>query len=435
MTWPVALGLYAFLLTGLLLGGAGIGVAIGLVGVVGITLAAGTQLWLSLGDIVWNTTNTFTLVSIPLFVLMGEIILRSGISTRFYNGVALLLRGLPGALAQTNIVGCAIFSAIAGSSVATAMTVGTVAIPEMRKRGYADRLTLGTLTGGGCLGILIPPSIPMIVYASMTQVSVIDLFMAGVVPGLALAALFMGYVALRVWRDPRLAPPPESRPSGREMVRGAADAVPVVLLIAAVIGSMYFGIVTPTEAAALGCLIALVLALAYRELTRARLMEALRNAAITGGVVMFITLNAQILNFAVVTSGIGEGLAQGLASLGLPKLVFFCLLLLIYLVVGMFIDGLSIMLLTVPLLYPSFLAVGFDPVWVGVIIVVFIELGALTPPMGLNLFAIQSIASDRSLGDVAMASLPYTIMITGFAFLLYALPQIALWLPALMKAS
>ncbi|GIK86814.1 MAG: TRAP transporter large permease [Burkholderiales bacterium] len=435
MTWPVALGLYAFLLTGLLLGGAGIGVAIGLVGVVGITLAAGTQLWLSLGDIVWNTTNTFTLVSIPLFVLMGEIILRSGISTRFYNGVALLLRGLPGALAQTNIVGCAIFSAIAGSSVATAMTVGTVAIPEMRKRGYADRLTLGTLTGGGCLGILIPPSIPMIVYASMTQVSVIDLFMAGVVPGLALAALFMGYVALRVWRDPRLAPPPESRPSGREMVRGAADAVPVVLLIAAVIGSMYFGIVTPTEAAALGCLIALVLALAYRELTRARLMEALRNAAITSGVVMFITLNAQILNFAVVTSGIGEGLAQGLASLGLPKLVFFCLLLLIYLVVGMFIDGLSIMLLTVPLLYPSFLAVGFDPVWVGVIIVVFIELGALTPPMGLNLFAIQSIASDRSLGDVAMASLPYTIMITGFAFLLYALPQIALWLPALMKAS
>jgi C4-dicarboxylate transporter, DctM subunit len=249
MTWPVALGLYAVLLAGLLLGGAGIGVAIGLVGVVGITLAAGTQLWLSLGDIVWNTTNTFTLVSIPLFVLMGEIILRSGISTRFYNGVALLLRGLPGGLAHTNIVGCAIFSAIAGSSVATAMTVGTVAIPEMRKRGYADRLTLGTLTGGGCLGILIPPSIPMIVYASMTQVSVIDLFMAGVVPGLALAALFMAYVAWRVWRDPSLAPVREGRPGGREMLRALADSVPVILLIAAVIGSMYFGIVTPTEAA------------------------------------------------------------------------------------------------------------------------------------------------------------------------------------------
>jgi C4-dicarboxylate transporter, DctM subunit len=435
MTWQIALSIYAVLLAAFLLGGAGIGVAIGLVGVIGITIASGTQLWLSLGDIVWNTTNTFTLVSIPLFVLMGEIILRSGISTRFYNGVGVMLRGLPGALAHTNIVGCAIFSAIAGSSVATAMTVGTVAIPEMRKRGYSDRLTLGTLTGGGCLGILIPPSIPMIVYASMTQVSVIDLFMAGVVPGLALAAIFMVYVAWRIWSDPKLAPPHEARASGAELLRGAIDSVPVILLIAAVIGSMYFGIVTPTEAAALGCLIAFALALVYRELTRARVMQALRNAAITSGVVMFITLNAQILNFAVVTSGIGEGLAQGLAALGLPKLLFFCLLFLIYLVVGMFIDGLSIMLLTVPLLYPSFLAVGFDPIWVGVIIVVFIELGALTPPMGLNLFAIQSIASDRSLAEVAMASMPYTIMISAFAFLLYAAPQIALWLPSMMKAS
>jgi len=435
MTWQIALSIYAVLLAAFLLGGAGIGVAIGLVGVIGITIASGTQLWLSLGDIVWNTTNTFTLVSIPLFVLMGEIILRSGISTRFYNGVGVMLRGLPGALAHTNIVGCAIFSAIAGSSVATAMTVGTVAIPEMRKRGYSDRLTLGTLTGGGCLGILIPPSIPMIVYASMTQVSVIDLFMAGVVPGLALAAIFMVYVAWRVWSDPKLAPPHEARASGAELLRGAIDSIPVILLIAAVIGSMYFGIVTPTEAAALGCLIAFVLALAYRELTRARVMQALRNAAITSGVVMFITLNAQILNFAVVTSGIGEGLAQGLAALGLPKLLFFCLLFLVYLVVGMFIDGLSIMLLTVPLLYPSFLALGFDPVWVGVIIVVFIELGAVTPPMGLNLFAVQSIASDRTLADVARASMPYTIMISAFAFLLYAVPQIALWLPSMMKAS
>ena len=435
MTWQIALSIYAVLLAAFLLGGAGIGVAIGLVGVIGITIASGTQLWLSLGDIVWNTTNTFTLVSIPLFVLMGEIILRSGISTRFYNGIGVMLRGLPGALAHTNIVGCAIFSAIAGSSVATAMTVGTVAIPEMRKRGYSDRLTLGTLTGGGCLGILIPPSIPMIVYASMTQVSVIDLFMAGVVPGLALAAIFMIYVAWRVWADPRLAPPHEARASGAELLRGAIDSIPVILLIAAVIGSMYFGIVTPTEAAALGCLIAFVLALAYRELTRARVMQALRNAAITSGVVMFITLNAQILNFAVVTSGIGEGLAQGLAALGLPKLLFFCLLFLVYLVVGMFIDGLSIMLLTVPLLYPSFLALGFDPVWVGVIIVVFIELGAVTPPMGLNLFAVQSIASDRTLADVARASMPYTIMISAFAFLMYAVPQIALWLPSMMKAS
>jgi len=435
MSWQVALAIYGVLLAAFLLGGVGIGAAIGLVGVIGITLASGTQLWLSLGDIVWNTTNTFTLVSIPLFVLMGEIILRSGISSRFYNGVAVLLRRMPGGLAQTNIVGCAIFSAIAGSSVATAMTVGTVAIPEMRKRGYSDRLTIGTLTGGGCLGILIPPSIPMIVYASMTQVSVIDHFMAGVVPGLVLTAIFMVYVAVRVWTKPSLAPASEAHASGSEIMGAMLDSLPVIALIAAVIGSMYFGIVTPTEAAALGCLIAAALALVYRELTWPRLHEALRNAVVTSGVVMFITVNAQILNFAVVTSGVGQGLAQWLAALGLAKLLFFCLLFAIYLVVGMFIDGLSIMLLTVPLLYPSFVAMGFDGVWVGVIIVVFIELGALTPPMGLNLFAIQSIASDRSLGDVAKASLPYTMMISAFAFLLYAFPAIALWLPRLMKAA
>ena len=434
MSWQIALLIYGILLALCLLEGVGIGVTIGLVGVIGLTLASGSQLWLSLGDIVWNTTNTFTLVSIPLFVLMGEIILRSGIANRFYSGISLLMRGLPGALAQTNIVGCAIFSAIAGSSVATAMTVGTVAIPEMRKRGYADRLTLGTLTGGGCLGILIPPSIPMIVYASMTQVSVIDLFMAGVIPGLALAAIFMLYVSWCVWRSPELAPPREQAASRQEVLHGLMDSIPVIALIVAVIGSMYAGIVTPTEAAAFGSLFSLALAIIYRELSWKRLKEALRNAVITSSVVMFITLNAQILNFAVVTSGIGEGLATGLAALGLPKLLFFCMLFAIYLVIGMFIDGLSIMLLTVPLLYPSFIAVGFDPIWVGVIIVVFIELGALTPPMGLNLFAIQSIADDMTLAEVAKASLPYMLMVSAFAFLLYAFPSIALWLPSVMKA-
>ena len=243
------------------------------------------------------------------------------------------------------------------------------------------------------------------------------------------------YVGIRVAFQPSLAPREERSASAGEILRGAADALPIVVLIAMVIGSMYIGLATPTEASALGCLLAIALALAYHELTLVRLKEALRNAAITSGVVMFITLNAQILNFAVVTTGISHGLASGLAELGLSPLIFFCMLFAIYLVVGMFIDGLSIMLLTVPLLYPSFIAMGFDGIWVGVIMVVFIELGALTPPMGLNLFAIQSIASDRSLGEVATASLPYMLMITVFAFLLYAFPAIALWLPTMMKAG
>ena len=431
MGWVQLLLVYLLLLGGCMAGGASIGAAMGLVGIVGVTLASGAALWPSFGDIVWNTTTNFTLVSIPLFILMGELILQGGIATRFYTGITPFFRRIPGGLAQTNIFGCAIFAAIAGSSVATALTVGTVAVREMRKRGYDDRLTLGTLTAGGCLGILIPPSIPLIVYGSITQTSVVALFMAGVVPGLALAAIFSAYVAVRVVINPALAP---AREEMERLSAGAArDALPVLALIAAVIGGMYFGIVTPTEASAFGCLIALALCLLYWELSAARLRQAFVNALLTSAVVLFITLNAQLLNFAIVSSGVGRGLAGWLADLQVPALLFFCILLGIYLVVGMFIDGLSIVLLTVPLLAPALPALGYDPVWFGIILVVFIELGALTPPMGLNLFAVQSIVPDRSMSDVAVASLPYCGLIIGFAFLLYALPGLALWLPATLK--
>lgn len=431
MGWTEALLIYGLTLVGCIAGGVSIGASMGFVGMLGVTLASGTMLWPTFGDIVWNTTTNFSLVSIPLFVLMGEIILQSGISGRFYSGIAGLFRRVPGGLAQTNIAGCAVFSAIAGSSVATALTVGTVAIREMRARGYADTLTLGTLTAGGCLGILIPPSIPLIVYGSMTQESVIDLFMAGVVPGIVLALIFSAYVMLRVLVQPGLVP---KSPTGKtDLLLAARNAFPILFLVAAVIGGMYAGVVTPTEASGFGCLLAFLLALAYRELTMDGFRHALRNTVLTSAVIMFVTISAQILNFAIVSSGIGRGLAGWLAALDVAPLLFFCVLLLIYLVIGMFIDGLSIMLLTVPLLYPSLSTLGFNGVWVGVILVVFIELGALTPPMGLNLFAIQSIAPDRSLGDVAAASAPYCVLIVAFSFLLYAFPQIALWLPAALK--
>jgi len=431
MSWTDALLIYGLTLIGCIAGGVSIGASMGFVGMMGITLASGMMLWPTFGDVVWNTTTNFNLVSIPLFVLMGELILQSGIATRFYSGIAGLFRHIPGGLAQTNIFGCAVFSAIAGSSVATALTVGTVATREMRTHGYSDTLTLGTLTAGGCLGILIPPSIPLIVYGSMTQESIIDLFMAGIIPGLVLAGLFSIYVMVRVWLQPSLVP---KKPVGRiEYMRATRDSFPIILLISAVIGGMYTGVVTPTEASGFGSLLALLLALAYRELTPQGFWRALRNTVLTSAVIMFVTINAQILNFAIVSSGIGHGLAEWLAHLQISPLLFFCVLLAIYLVIGMFIDGLSIMLLTVPLLYPSLATLGFDGVWVGIILVVFIELGALTPPMGLNIFAVQSIVPDRTLGDVAVASLPYCGIIVGFAFLLYAFPQIALWLPAVMK--
>ena len=432
MPWTDLLAIYGVLLVGTLAFGASIGAAMGFVGIIGVTMASGTMLWPTFGDIVFNTTTNFSLVAIPLFVLMGELILHSGIAGRFYSGISSIFGRVPGGLAQTNIAGCAIFSAIAGSSVATALTVGTVAVREMRQRGYADNLTLGTLTAGGCLGILIPPSIPLIVYGSMTQESVIDLFMAGIVPGIVLALLFSIYVGVRATLNPRLTPHRDSI-EALSPGRVLRDAGPILGLVAAVIGGMYVGVVTPTEASAFGSLLALLLALAYRQLTWPKLWLALRNTALTSAVIMFITINAQVLNFAVVSSGIGRGLADWLTAVNVSPFAFFCLLLLIYGLIGMFIDGLSIMLLTVPLLYPTLIALGFNGVWVGIILVIFIELGALTPPMGLNLFAIQSIAPDRRLGEIALASAPYAVIIVAFSFVLYTFPGVALWLPAALK--
>ena len=435
MTWEWALLLYGAIITLTLIGGVAIGTSLGLVGVIGVALASGTGLWLSFGEIVWNTTTSFTLVSVPLFVLMGEIILRGGMSKRFYEGISHLIQGVPGGLAHTNILGCAIFAALSGSTVATAMTMGTVAIPEMQKRGYKDELIFGTLTGGGCLGILIPPSIPMIVYGLVANVSVLDLFMAGVVPGLLLMVVFLVYVGVVVFLNPDQAPREKSLLTFKIVVTGIKDSLPIMIIILSVLGGMYWGVVTPTEAAGFGCLISLLLSVIYRDLTWRGFYLALRNATVTSCVVMFIVINSQFLSFAVVQSGIGRGLSNALIQSNLSPFLFFCALVAIYIVIGMFIDGLSIMLLTVPVLFPGLAALGYDPIWLGIVIVVLIELGALTPPMGLNLFAIQSTAPEISLSTVSRASRPFAVIILIFCFVLYAFPDIALFLPRIMRGG
>jgi len=435
MSWELALLFYAVLLASCLLGGVTIGASMGVVGIVGITIVAGTGLWVSLGDIIFNTTTSFTLVAVPLFVLMGELILRSGLSKRFYAGVSGVLAPIPAALAHSNIVGCSIFAALCGSSVATAMTIGTVALPEMRQRGYSDRLTLGTLTGGGCLGILIPPSIPMVVYASMTNESVLDLFMAGLVPGLVLAALFIVYVATRVAITPALAPKTGRALAPGPMLFALLNCVPVIGLILFIIAGMYYGLVTPTEAAALGSALALLLGLTLGDLKVASLWTALTNTMVTTCIVMFITVNAQFLSFAVVQSGIGKGISEAMISSNVAPFLFFVLFYLMFLVLGMFLDGLSLMLLTVPILYPAMTAMGFNGVWIGILMVVMIELGALTPPMGLNLFAIQSISRETPLAEIALASMPFAIIISLFAFALYFIPDLVLALPRSLRGS
>jgi tripartite ATP-independent transporter DctM subunit len=435
VNWEATLLLYGVILGAFLTLGVNIGAAMGLVGIIGLTILSGSQVWNSLADIVFNTLTNFTLVSVPLFVLMGEIILKTGLSRRFYEGVSALLSRVPGALAHSNIFGCAIFSALCGSSVATALTVGTVALPEMRRRGYDDRLTIGTLAGGGCLGILIPPSIPMVIYGSMTNESVLDLFVAGVVPGVILTALFVIYVAAWVTFNPSRVPRERAIVGLKDFAYSVLICTPVLGLVLLIFFSMYYGFATPTEAAALGCALALAIGLGYGELTAKAAWEALGQTVITTSIVLFITINAQFLSFAVVQAGIGRGIAHAMVDSGVVPFVFFCLLFLFYLVLGMFLDGLSLMLLTVPIIYPAMTQMGFNGVWLGILIVIFIELGALTPPMGLNLFAIQSISGGSSLKDIAVSSAPYAAIISAFSFVLYAFPQIALFLPQLMRAN
>ncbi|MBA3507459.1 MAG: TRAP transporter large permease [Betaproteobacteria bacterium] len=433
MTWQLTLLFYGSLLCVAILLGVPVVATMSLVGIAGITLLHGTLLWPSLGDIVWNTVNSFTLTAVPLFVLMGEIILRSGASSRFYQGVAVVLNRVPGNLAQANIMACALFSAISGSSTATALTIGTVALPEMRRRGYSDSLTLGTLTGGGALGNLIPPSIFLLVYAAVVQQSVIDLFIATIIPGVIAVVMFMGYVAWRAIRDPSLVPAQVPRHTWRQWMVALWQCVPVTLLIFVIIGGMYFGVVTPTEAAGFGCLVALLLGACYRELTWTKLEASLVTSVAVSSVVMLIIIAGQILSFTVVQAGIGREMARFLVELNLSPLVFFTVLFVLYLVLGTFLDGISMMILTVPVIYPTLKVMGFSDVWFGVILVIQAELAQLSPPIGLNLFAVQSIAGDVPLDTIAWASLPYAVMLSVLSFLLYFFPELALWLVATMK--
>lgn len=429
MTWETALCIYAGLLGVLLLSGIPIGAALGLTGLTGVTLVGGTRLWPTLGSILWNNTQSFTLVAIPLFVFMGEIILRTGVSKRFYAALATMLAPFPGGLAHANIAGCAVFAAFSGSSVATALTMGTVALPEMEARGYDRSLSAGSLAAGGTLGILIPPSIPMIIYGAMVNESVVNLFIAGVIPGILLSAIFMTYIAIHVGFSPHLAPADRSIRLGiKAVLHALGDCWAVVLLVASIMGGMYLGVVTPTEAAGFGCLVAALIGLGYRELTWANLYQALRNAVITTCTVMFIIVNGLILSFAVVDAGIARGVSNAIVQANLSGWQFFTILFILYLILGMFIEGISMMLLTVPVIYTSVLAIGLDSVWFGVILVVFIELAALTPPVGLNLFAIQSV-SGWPLAQVVKGSLPFAIIISLFSYLLFMFPEIALWLP------
>ncbi len=419
------------LMLALLLGGMWIPFALGLAGVVAIWLSSGTNAMLAVGLVSWSSTNSFTLTSVPMFILMAEILQKSGATTRFYNGLTRIVRGLPGGLLQTNIVGCAFFAAVSGSSVATAASIGTAALPQLAQRGYDRPMAAGSLAAGGPLGILIPPSIPMIIYGTLTETSIAKLFMAGVIPGILLTLFFMAFIAVAALRRPGVAPTDSEIIPLLVKLRAIRDLLPMVILMSVVLGSLYAGVATPTESAGLGCAIALVVALFWGDLTWRSIRIALTATVRTSCTIMMIVLMAYVFSYGVETTNIGENLTKWLVGLELSKTEFMLVLIVLYSILGCLIDSLGMIVLTVPLLFEPIRAYGFDPVWFGIMLVLLLEFGQITPPVGINLFVVQSI-SGWSLGDVVRGSVPYWVIMLLFMGLLMAMPQMALWLPAQM---
>jgi C4-dicarboxylate transporter DctM subunit len=417
------------LFIGLLAIGMAVPFAILLPGMVYLYLQGGIPALQSLGLVSWGSMDSYTLTSIPLFVLMAEILQGSGLGMRVYRGLSSLVRKVPGGLLQTNIAGCAVFAAVSGSSIATAASIGQVALPQLQSRGYDAKLATGSLAAGGTLGILIPPSIAMIVYASFTDTSVAKLFMAGVVPGILLTLMFMAYVAVAAFLRPGIAPP-ERGVLTREMVtRALIDIVPFMLLIGGIMGAIYTGIATPTEAAAAGCIFALVIALVFGDLSWSAFSECLKRSTLMVANILLITYAAFIFSYAMSYAGVGEDITEFIVKLNLSKMEFFLALLILFTVLGALVESLGMIVITVPLLYPLLANYGIDPVWFGIIVVLFIEMGQITPPIGINLFVIQSIARG-SLADVVMGTIPFHLLMFVLLGMLVMWPEIALWLPS-----
>ena len=419
---------------GVLAVGLAVPFAIAVPALVYLLLHGGLPALKGLGLVSWGSMNSFTLTAIPLFILMAELIQRSGLSHRTYVGLAKLVAPIPGGLLQTNIASCAMFAAINGSSVATAAAIGSVAYPQLQKRGYSPQLSAGSLAAGGTLGILIPPSLAMIVYGSFTDTSVAKLFMAGVIPGLLLTAMFMLYIAAHALIKPQDAPREQGPRDRVEFSQAIKDIIPFVLLIGGTMGTLYFGLATPTEAAALGCLLAIVISKLSANLSWTIVRDSLTTSTRTVGNLLFIIFAAYIFAYAISVAGVGEQVTAWVVSLKLSRLEFFFALFVLYTILGCLVESFGMIVITVPLLYPVLINYGIDPVWFGIILVVFIEIGQISPPIGINLFVIQSIAKGK-FSDVVLGTIPFHLIMFVLLLLLVVFPELALWLPAHMIGS
>jgi C4-dicarboxylate transporter, DctM subunit len=416
---------------GLLAIGVAVPIAIAIPGIVYLYLQGGIPALHSLGFSTWGSMNSYTLTAVPLFILMAEVLGASGLSTRVYRGLGKLVAPLPGGLLQTNIAGSALFASVSGSSVATAASLGRVALPQLLSRNYSRSLSAGSLAAGATLGILIPPSIAMIIYGSFTQTSVPQLFMAGLVPGLLLTGLFMVFLAVYALVRPETAPKEKGVTSLRELMQSVGDIAPFFLLVGGTIGLLYGGYVTTTEAATIGCLLAILIGYVFGELNLSKLLHAARTTVNFCGNILMLILAAYIFSAAVSFSGVGLQIVDFVAGLNLTRLEFFLCVFVLLTILGCLVESLGILVIMVPLLFPMLGQYDIHPLLFGVVIVLFVELAQITPPMGINLFIIQSIWTGK-LTDVIRGALPFCFILLLTAFLVIFFPQLALWLPGTM---
>ena len=428
MTEAYATIVFLFVLFTLL--GSSIWIGLALMGVawVGMELFTTRPAGDAMTTIIWTGASSWTLTALPLFIWMGEILYRTRLSQDMFRGLAPWMRWLPGGLLHTNIAGCTIFAAVSGSSAATLTTVGKMSIPELRKRGYPEYMIVGTLAGAATLGLMIPPSLTLIVYGVSINESIIKLFMAGIIPGLVLAGLFMSYIMAWHFLRPSERPTPEPSISFRTMLAESRFLIPVLCLVFAVIGSMYFGWATATEAAAVGVLGALTLAALQRSLNFGTFFESLMGATRTSAMIALILMGAAFLSLSMGFTGLPRALAAYIDGLNLSPITLIAALTVFYVILGMFLDGISSVVLTMAIVEPMIRQAGIDPIWFGIFIVVVVEMAQVTPPIGFNLFVLQGM-TRHEIGYISKVALPMVALMLVMIVLLVAFPQLATWLP------
>jgi len=400
-----------------------------LLGVIGAALFLGGPIIAAVGTQVWGATDSFVLLAVPLFVLLGELLVRGGATDRMYRALAAWLGVFPGGLLHTNIGACALFAAVSGSSVATAATIGTVALPTFRQRGYDERLVVGSIAAGATLGILIPPSVNMIIYGAMTNTSVGRLYAAGVIPGLLLTLLFMAVVLVMCRWRPSLAGTPEPRLPLGERLRLLLGLAPAVGIFVVVMGSIYAGWATPTESAAVGVVAAFFLSTLYGRFSIRMLHECFVSTVAITAMIVLIVAAAFYLNFVLGILGVPQALSRFVVSLDASPILILWVLLVFYLIMGCFLETLSMMVGTIPIVVPIVTALGIDPVFFGVFLVIMCEMALITPPVGMNLYVVQGVRGRGSVTEVIAGSLPFLAMMFALTVLLMYAPGIALWLP------